>query len=260
LPRDPLARALDRIYNRYNRRELVDTDPLGHVYRFTDGANREIVGLLAAALAFGKVEQIRRSLDRLLDRLGAPAACLENTGRRELEERLDGFRHRFVTGKDVADLLEGVRRLVGRWGSLNRYYVAHCRGPGREPLEAAGRLAEGLGAARTRPNYLVPLPARGSACKRLHLYLRWMVRRDDVDPGVWEGVPASELMIPLDTHMHRICGRLGLVRRRQADGRAVREASDAFRTICPDDPVRYDFALTRIGMAGRHDELPQRPS
>jgi uncharacterized protein (TIGR02757 family) len=97
-------------------------------------------------------------------------------------------------------------------------------------------------------NSLVPLPERGSACKRLHLFLRWMVRQDRVDPGGWSDVPAAKLVAPLDIHMHRISCHLGLTRRKQADARAALEVTRAFRQISPNDPVRYDFALSRLGI------------
>ena len=93
-----------------------------------------------------------------------------------------------------------------------------------------------------------PDPAAGSACKRLHLFLRWMVRSDDVDPGPWTSVPAGKLVIPLDTHLHRLAAKLGATRRRSADRTTALEITEAFRRIRPDDPVRYDFALTRLGI------------
>ncbi len=95
---------------------------------------------------------------------------------------------------------------------------------------------------------LLPSPGKGSACKRLNLFLRWMVRSDDVDPGGWSGVDAGKLIVPLDTHMHRMGLEVGLTRRKQADMQAALEVTRAFRTIAPEDPVRYDFALTRLGI------------
>jgi uncharacterized protein (TIGR02757 family) len=115
--------------------------------------------------------------------------------------------------------------------------------------DALGRFAcellscGGLGAC-----HLIPDPERGSACKRLLLYLRWMVRHDVVDPGGWEGVSAAKLVVPLDTHMFRLCRAMGFVTRKQASARAALEATAAFRRVMPDDPVRYDFALTRLGI------------
>ncbi|MRR38115.1 DUF2400 family protein, partial [bacterium] len=100
---------------------------------------------------------------------------------------------------------------------------------------------------------LIPDPGRKSACKRLHLYLRWMVRSDEIDPGVWTGISPDSLVVPLDTHMFRISGALGLTSRSQADEKAAREITAGFRKICPGDPVRYDFSLTRLGILGLND-------
>jgi len=108
------------------------------------------------------------------------------------------------------------------------------------------RLVKAMGRERS---YLLPDPRLGSACKRLNLYLRWMVRRDAVDPGGWN-VPPAKLVVPLDTHMHALGRALGLTDRRSADLRTALEITAAFRAIAPDDPVRYDFALTRLGMRG----------
>ena len=94
----------------------------------------------------------------------------------------------------------------------------------------------------------MPDPSKGSACKRLALYLRWMVRNDEVDPGGWKMVDPSALLIPLDTHMFNICTTLGLCSRKAADGRSAIEITEAFKKVCPEDPVRYDFALTRFGI------------
>jgi uncharacterized protein (TIGR02757 family) len=124
-------------------------------------------------------------------------------------------------------------------------------------LPALGEFAEelrslgGLGDC-----HLLPRPERGSACKRLNLYLRWMVRQDQVDPGGWEGVSPARLVVPLDTHMRRLCAAMGFTRRSCAGMRAALEATARFREIAPEDPVRYDFALTRLGIRPDCDAGP----
>lgn len=238
---------LGELYARYNRRAYVSPDPLQFLYAYDDPADREIVGLVASSLAFGRVPQILASVTRVLDRLPNPAADVRRAGRAEWRRRLRGFRHRFVTGEDVSDLLYAAGRLLERHGSLEA-----CFTNGHDPSDATvlPALTAFVGALRResgRRSYLLPSPDDGSACKRLHLYLRWMVRRDDVDPGAW-AVPASKLIVPLDTHMHRIARALGLTARRAADGRTALEVTAAFRAMTPEDPVRYDFALTRLGI------------
>lgn len=103
-------------------------------------------------------------------------------------------------------------------------------------------------AAGRRLSFFLPTPSGKSACKRLNLFLRWMVRRDEVDPGVWHDVPQSKLVVPLDVHMHGIARYLGFTHRKRADMRAALEVTAAFRRFAPEDPVRYDFALTRFGI------------
>lgn len=241
---------LEEIYRTLNRREHVGVDPVGFLYRHDDLRDREIVGLVAATLAYGRIEQIHASVAQALERLGpSPArAALDEDGR-TLGAAFRGFKHRFTTGEEVAALLGGAAGVQRRYGSLGALF-ASLVGPSDETVvPALGCLvreidAEGL----CDGSSLLPVPARGSACKRLHLFLRWMVRSDEIDPGGWDGVDRSKLVVPLDTHMHRIGRALGFTRRKQADLKTALEITDAFRQASPEDPVKYDFALVRLGM------------
>lgn len=248
---DARRRALEELYSRYNRREQVRDDPIGFLYRYKDPRDREIVGLIASALAYGRVVQIHRSVSLVLERMPRPALYLAGASRPSLRRAFGDFVHRFTTGEDLASLLYGIKLLVGSHGSL-RACFAGCDGEDSETVVPAlavfaDRLKE---AADGGAGFLVPSPDKGSACKRLNLYLRWMVRRDEVDPGGWDDVPAGKLVVPLDTHMYRICTGLKFTRRKQADLRAALEITAAFRAIAPEDPVKYDFSLTRLGMRG----------
>jgi uncharacterized protein (TIGR02757 family) len=241
--------ALEDLYARYNRREYVHPDPLEFLYAYEDLRDREIVGLVAAALALGRVRSILRSVRCVLDRLGShPATLLEGVSAGRLRRMLADFRHRFVTGEDVAALLWGARGVARRHGSLQACFAAAMGRRDKTILPALGTFVEELVAAGGPSRGLLAHPCRRSACKRLNLYLRWMVRSDAVDPGGWRRVPASRLVIPLDTHMHRIGLALGLTARKQANLAAALEMTAAFRKIVPEDPVRYDFALTRLGI------------
>ncbi|MHC5053695.1 MAG: TIGR02757 family protein [Planctomycetota bacterium] len=249
-PPRALKPTLEALYRRLNRREYVHPDPLEFLYRYDDPRDREVVGLVASALAYGRVAQILRSVGDVLDLLGPrPARFVDKTSSDGLREALAGFRHRFTTGDELAAMLTGAARLAGERGSLGGAF-AEFMSPGDETVWGAlGRFARELSSAAGLGRcHLVPSPERGSACKRLLLYLRWMVRRDAVDPGGWEGVPQRKLVVPLDTHMFRLCRAMGLTARRQANARAALEATAAFRRVAPEDPVRYDFALTRLGI------------
>jgi len=249
-----IKKRLNELYAKYNRREFVHPDPLEFLYNYGGVADREVVGLVASSLAYGRVAQILRSVGLVLELLGpSPAAFVEGASDRQLSEALSGFRHRFTSGGELAALLAGIGAARRRYGSLERCFKAGMSSGHdlRTPLSAF--VSELSAAAGGRLPHLLPSPGGGSACKRLNLFLRWMVRRDDVDPGGWDGVRASMLFVPLDTHMHRIGRALGFTRRSQADWRTAAEVTAAFEKIAPGDPVRYDFALTRLGIRGDAD-------
>ncbi len=245
---------LEGLYERLNRRELVHPDPLELVYPYDDVRDREIAGLVASALAYGRAAQIQRAVGPLLALMGSPRAFVERSSASALRRAFAGFRHRWSTGDEVAALLLAAKGVVARHGSLGASLESSIR-PGDEDVVAAeGRLVDELAAeGRGRCGSLLAHPCRGSACKRLHLWLRWMVRRDAVDPGGWVGVPRALLVVPLDTHMRRIARGLGLTRRSAADLATAREVTRAFGRFSPEDPVRYDFALTRLGIRGDLD-------
>ncbi len=249
------TQALERLYAHYNRRKFVHPDPLEFLYRYDDVRDREVAGLVASSLAYGRVGQILKSVAKVLDRMTArPARFLERTSAARLRRAFTGFKHRFTSGEDVAGLLCGVKRVIKRCGSLEACFVEGLRDTDDtvQPALGAfvGEIATGAGG---RPASLLPDPAKGSACKRLHLFLRWMVRRDAVDPGGWELVAPSKLVVPLDVHMFRLCRGFEFTRRRQAGARAALEVTARFRELAPDDPVRYDFALTRLGIRNDAD-------
>jgi len=251
--------AIEALYARLHRRRYVHPDPLELVYRYRDPRDREIVGLLAALLAYGRVGQILRSVEEVLRRVGPqPRRFVRESTPAVMRRKLAGFRHRFAGGEQVAALLGGVRDVLGEYGSLRACFLDGLKPSDRTVLWALGRFVGAL--KRTvggACGHLLAEPAGPSGCKRYHLYLRWMVRCDEVDPGGWEAVGAHRLIVPLDTHMHRTATALGATRRRAPDRRAALEVTQAFRRLAPDDPVRYDFALTRLGIhpAGRMPAL-----
>lgn len=245
-----LRYALDELYEQYNLRQFVHPDPLEFLYEYDNPRDREIVALLAGSMAYGRVAQILRSLRGLLDRMGpSPLLFLERTPPGDLPDVFADFKHRWTTGLEVARVLAGVRQVIERHGSLGRCFAAGLRSGHDTTLPALERFVENLRAASPKqPNSLLPNASAGGACKRLHLVLRWLVRRDAVDPGGWDAVSPRLLIVPLDTHMHRVGIALGLCSRRQADRRSALEMTAAFAALQPSDPIRYDFALTRLGI------------
>jgi uncharacterized protein (TIGR02757 family) len=253
-----MKKTLDILYDRYNHREYANPDPLVFLYKYENVRDREIVGLIASSLAYGRVAQILRSVSSVLDAMrSSPSAFLKQSSRETFKQAFCSFKHRFTTGEELAAMLFGAKKVIERYGSLNGCFIASSEDQDRTTIPALTSFVKEIrDAAGLRRNSLLPSPADGSACKRLHLFLRWMVRRDAVDPGGWDGVPSSKLIIPLDTHMFRIAKSLGFTERRQANGKTAVEVTSAFREIAPDDPVRYDFALTRLGIRNDADIGP----
>jgi len=245
---------IESIYREYHHPRYLGLDPLVCVRRFDDDENREVVGLFSSALAYGRVEIIVRNIDRLIDGVmgGDPAAFVKGTPYAEKRKALAGFKHRFNDGDDVAALLEAVNTAMSRHGSIGGCFKECLTRSGGQFRAALTLFTDELkGGAASRPSfeYLIPSPNRGSACKRMALYLRWMVRRDDgIDLGVWKDVPPSILLMPVDTHVARIARHYGLTTRNAADWKMAEEITEALRKFDPEDPVRFDFSLCHAGM------------
>ena len=243
-------RKFEQLYCQYNRREFVHPDPLEFLYGYADLRDREIVGFVASSLAYGRVAHILKSVSCVLEQMvPTPSIFLKRTTAKEMRRTFSDFKHRFTDGQKFAAMLLGVKNVLERHGCLNACFSAGLKDEDDTILSALSAFTSALAAcANDRLEHLVPSPTRGSACKRLNLFLRWMVRSDEVDPGGWENVPPSKLIVPIDTHMYRICRSLGITKRKQADMHTAVEITKAFRKIAPADPVRYDFSLTRLGI------------
>lgn len=243
-----MKKDLEKLYSKFNRREFVHPDPIEFLYRYNDICDREIVGLVASALAYGRVAQILKSVDDALSRMGSkPCDFLMMSTEKKLRNAFGKFKHRFTTGYDISMLLFGARALIENHGSLYSFFRNNFKAKDASIIPALTSFADKL-TSYGAPSYIFPTPRMASACKRPNLFLRWMVRRDEVDPGGWEDIPASALIIPLDTHMHRIARHLGFTNRKSADLATALEVTSVFKKFRPDDPVRYDFALTRFGI------------
>ncbi len=265
---DELRRRLDELYRHYDHR-FVTPDPLEFVRAQAEPRDREVVGLLASSLAFGTVGQNKKSIAVVLGALGpGPADAVTRLDPGQLSARLAGFRHRWSDGRDVACLLFFARQMIEARGSIEGFF-AEGVDPGAPDISGALRsFAEralaldhgGLYRARRLPadagvRYFFPSPADGSACKRLNLFLRWMVRRDAVDLGVWSVIPARSLVIPLDAHIFTISRRVRLTRYKSAGWAMAADITRRLRRLDPEDPVKYDFALHRMGLFKKHDEI-----
>ncbi len=247
-----VKKRLESLYRKYNDRRWIRTDPLMFVYHYSGVQDREVAGLIASSLAFGRVIQIQRSVQQVLNALGpSPAATLSGLRRLELDGLFRDFKHRWITGREISELLWCTGRMISEFGSLQDCFLGSPQADQAIRPGLARFVARMRKAGLSRDTRLVASPEDGSACKRLNLFLRWMVRRDRIDTGLWSKVSPASLIVPVDVHMHRAAMRMRFTKRKQADWRTALEITRAFAQIRPDDPVRYDFALTRGGLGSR---------
>lgn len=240
-------KCLDNIYLKYNKFDLISPDPLQFVHLYKKNEDKEIVALIAASFAYGNVKQIIKTVDKILSILGdSPKVFILNTSRKELEELYKGFKYRFTVEEELINLLCALQAVLKEYGSLESLFLSFYEKE-KDYLKAQRAFAAHL-RSYGKIDTLMPNPAKNSALKRLNLCLRWCIRKDEVDPGCWSKIPASGLIVPLDVHMHRVAKMLGLTKRNQADMKTAVEISKSFAKLCPEDPVKYDFCLTRFGI------------
>jgi uncharacterized protein (TIGR02757 family) len=254
-----LKARLDALYQSF---DCVDsaTDPIQIVRRFADPADREVVGFCAAALAFGRVASVLQSIERLIGVMGAsPAAYVRRFDVRRDASALKPIVHRWTTGADLAALVVILQRML-QSGSIEEFFLEGYD-PNASDLAGAlesfstRALATDLrpvyGRRKPKPGvaYLFSRPSGGGACKRLNLFLRWMVRRDAVDFGQWQRIPAAKLIVPLDTHVIRVGRCLRLTRYTSPGWKMAADITASLRELDPLDPVKYDFSLCHLGMA-----------
>jgi uncharacterized protein (TIGR02757 family) len=254
---EKLRALFEGLYKKYNRKELIKPDPLQFIYRYSNPADMEIVGLLSACLAYGRVEQIQNDLNDLLGRMGSSpyefAINFTNKDRASLED----FKHRFNTGDDISDLLTLLKDVLAEHGSIEKYFLLGFNPAHENTIFALMRFCDSLldkhrmahqGHRSKGFAFLLAGPTLGGAAKRLNLFLRWMVRSDDVDAGLWRSVDKSKLIVPVDVHIARLCRILGFHNHKNVSLKTAVEITRNFVLISPDDPVKYDFALSRIGI------------
>lgn len=242
------------------RRAAALVDPVQIVHRFEHPRDREVVGFCAAGLAFGRVASVMQSVERLVAVMGpSPAAFVRRFEPARHGGPIASLGHRWTRGEDLVALLWVLRQMVEQSGSIESFFLEGYD-PAAEDVRGALEsfstrarqldLSRAYGRVPARPGvtYFFPRPSTGSACKRLNLYLRWMVRCDRVDLGAWPRVSASKLIVPLDVHVIRLGRCLGLTRYGSPGWKMAAEITAALRRLDPDDPTRYDFALCHVGM------------
>ncbi len=268
-----LTLLLDSLYEQRSRHHL-ENDPLSRCHRFSSPGDKEVAALIASAFAYGNVKIILKSLDGIFAEMGpSPRSFVERFDPRQGMRRFAGFKHRFNDGRDLCALLLAIKSMLATAGSLEAFFL---QGDNPADLDVTGALTafsasalgldygplfgkQGIPSGSYFP-FLFPSPASGSACKRLCMMLRWLVRPDDgIDLGLWGGVSPSRLVIPVDLHIRRIARFLGLTTRNQADWKMAREITARLRELDPGDPVKYDFSLCHLGISEGCDGKSRQP-
>ena len=268
-----LKTLLDTLYENRSRLHL-ENDPLSRCRRFASPEDREVAALIASSFAYGSVRIILRTLDVIFGEMEpSPRRFVERFDPREGIRRFAGFRHRFNDSRDLCALFLALRRMLEDAGSIEAFFAR-----GHDP--AAADVTDSLtlfSSSVLRLDYspafgkrgipgdsyfpfFFPSPSSGSACKRLCMFLRWVVRPDDgIDLGLWRNVTPSQLVVPVDLHIRRIARSIGLTRRNQADWKMAREITARLRELDPDDPVKYDFSLCHLGISEGCDGKSREP-
>jgi uncharacterized protein (TIGR02757 family) len=254
-----VKRALDQLYVGFNHPDSA-TDPIHIVRRFDRDDDREVVGFIAAALAFGRVSSVLQSIERVLAVIGpAPADYIRRFDARRHGPAFAGIVHRWTREADIVAMLWLLRQMIDGAGSVEGFFLEGYD-PGADDIvdaldsfstrAMALDLKAAYGRVPKRPGvcYFFPRPSAGSACKRLNLFLRWMVRRDALDLGVWTRVSPAKLIVPLDTHVIRVGRCLRLTKYTSPGWRMARDITASLRRLDPIDPVKYDFSICHLGM------------
>ena len=236
-------------------------DPLELVRNYPDPGDQEIAGLIASFLALGRVELIRKNVKAVLNLFGAsPRAFVLNYDPVKGRELFSQFNYRFYQGKDLERFVWWTQRMLDKDKTVEQFFLNYYEAGDPDIGPSLSRFVRAVLSLSSHPFYpdvppkgsgirhFLADPEDGSGCKRLNLFLRWMVRRDKLDLGLWRQVSPSKLIIPLDVHIARLGAKLGLTTRKSADWKMALEITESLRRFDPNDPVRYDFALCKVGM------------
>jgi uncharacterized protein (TIGR02757 family) len=263
--RQKLKETLDRFYKEYDLKSRVEHDPIEFPHRYSKAEDIEIAGLIASSLSYGNVTLFKPVINKILSipPNGKLREFVINFNPDRDSGLFNGISYRFNSAKDIVCLIYFIKSALLEYGSLKNLFYSFYNPADKNIANASKGFIKYFISLDTTYIYgkkvypmglkqFFPSPEDGSACKRLNLYLRWMIRSGDgVDFGIWNKIPPSKLIIPLDTHAARICSHIGLTRLKSANWKMAEQITDNLKLLDPEDPVKYDFALCHLGISGK---------
>ncbi len=241
---------LDKLYIEMNSLEKVGKDPVSFPHKFEKEKDIEISAFISACFAFGNVNKIIETLERIFNTMNyEPYYYLKTSTKKDILKDFKGFVYRFVNENSIGEFLYSLGILLKKHGRLIDFAEENA-------IKTAENIFNGINSFADNPDLikksnLLPDITKKSPCKRLNLFFRWMVRKDNVDFGLWSGkLKPSQLIIPLDTHILRISKRLGFTKRKNSSLKTAIEITENLKQFNPSDPVKYDFSLCHTGIQG----------
>lgn len=254
--KNTLKQKLDYHYKAFDKSQL-EPDPLQFPHLFKDDKDIEVMAFIASVFAYGNVKQIINTLNKfLIISDNKPYDFIKNFSANSNSTL--SLNHRFYSNGDVIQLFQLLKNVYDEFGSLKNLFLSGYdsknesikKGITNFGQHFLNKAKKELGETSRGLVFMFPLPEKGSACKRMNLFLRWMVRKDHLDFGLWEDIPSSKLIMPVDTHVARICKKLKLTKRKNVSWKMAEEITENLKKFDPSDPVKYDFAICHIGMRG----------
>jgi len=238
------------------RFKVPSRDPIIFPRRYESPRDREVVGFIASSFAFGNARAFERTLEKVFSPMGpSPYEYLLRFSPARDRRFFISLGHRWVRGKDIIAFLSLMKAALRKHGSLRSLFIKGFRASDKNIAQGIIHFSKEFHALMTGKGdykacrFFFPSPEDGSACKRMNLFLRWMVRGGDgIDMGLWPEVPRSHLIVPLDTHIYRLSSYLGWTQRKSKDWKTAEEITEALKKLSPNDPLKYDFALCHYGM------------
>jgi len=259
LNKQQLKRKLDYHYHAFDK-STISPDPIEFPHRYSSIYDIEISAFISGIFAYGRIEQIQKSLTLLHNLMeNQPYNFIQNYTIDNGKKLFKNFIHRFYKPEDIVILFNILRTVYDNYESLNKLFLLYYFEEDKNLKNSISFFTNNLKSLSkmeqnnsTGLKFMFPDPMKGSACKRMNLFLRWMIRKDDIDFGLWKEIPASKLVIPVDTHIAKICKELKLTKHKVVSWNMAEEITNNLAEFNPKDPVKYDFALCHIGMRKLH--------